>query len=395
MSRPRNPVPAYSFHKPSGQAYVRVPDGIGGRKVVYLGKHGTEASRLEYRRVLAELPARAVPLSTTSANITVNELLLAFIRHAENHYRRPDGSQTPEVGEYKALSRTVRELYGNTPAREFGPLALKTVRQQLVAAGACRSLVNQRIGRLKRVFKFAAAEELIPFEVFNRLTTVAGLQRGRSDAPESEPVGPVADEHVDAALPFLTRHVRGLVELQRLTGCRPGEACGIRRADIDTGGAIWLYRPKQHKSAWRGKPRVIAIGPRAQILLREFFTPNLDDYLFSPRRSMEEFRAGQRAKRTSAVQPSQQNRKRRTPKKTPTERYSSRSYAQSVADACVKAGVPHWHPNQLRHTHATKVRKTFGLESAGASLGHTKMSATEIYAERDAGLALEVAAKIG
>ena len=37
----------------------------------------------------------------------------------------------------------------------------------------------------------------------------------------------------------------------------------------------------------------------------------------------------------------------------------------------------------------------FGLEHAGAALGHAKMSATEIYAERDAGLALEVAAKIG
>jgi hypothetical protein len=25
----------------------------------------------------------------------------------------------------------------------------------------------------------------------------------------------------------LTRHVRGLVEFQRLTGCRPGEACSV------------------------------------------------------------------------------------------------------------------------------------------------------------------------
>jgi site-specific recombinase XerC len=54
-----------------------------------------------------------------------------------------------------------------------------------------------------------------------------------------------------------------------------------------------------------------------------------------------------------------------------------------------------WSPNQLRHSHATKVRKEFGLEAAGASLGHSKMSATEIYAERDSQLALNVAAKIG
>jgi hypothetical protein len=54
-----------------------------------------------------------------------------------------------------------------------------------------------------------------------------------------------------------------------------------------------------------------------------------------------------------------------------------------------------WHPNRLRHLHGTKVRKEFGLEAAGAALGHSKMSATEVYAERDAQLALNVAAKLG
>ena len=43
-------------------------------------------------------------------------------------------------------------------------------------------------------------------------------------AREKEPVGPVDDAVVDATIPFLNRHVRGLVEFQRLTGCRPGEA---------------------------------------------------------------------------------------------------------------------------------------------------------------------------
>src|SRR5207302_1797839 len=115
-----------------------------------------------------------------------------------------------------------------------------------------------------------------------------GLQRGRSNVRDTEPIAPVADEVVDATLPFLNRHVRGLVELQRLTGCRPGEACRIRRSEIDTGGAVWLYRPSQHKGSWRGKPRVIAIGPKAQDLLREFFAPSIEDYLFSPRRAVEE-----------------------------------------------------------------------------------------------------------
>ena len=61
-----------------------------------------------------------------------------------------------------------------------------------------------------------------------------------------------------------------------------------------------------------------------------------------------------------------------------------------------RAALPHrWHPNQLRHSYATKARKGFGLEHAGAALGHSEMKVTEVYAERDAGLALEVAAKMG
>ena len=27
--------------------------------------------------------------------------------------------------------------------------------------------------------------------------------------------------------------------------------------------------------------------------------------------------------------------------------------------------LPHWHPNQLRHSAATMIRKEFGLEAAG------------------------------
>ena len=49
----------------------------------------------------------------------------------------------------------------------------------------------------------------------------------------------------------------------------------------------------------------------------------------------------------------------------------------------------------MRHTAATKVRKEMGYECAGATLGHTNMSATAIYAERNQGLADEAAERFG
>ncbi len=55
--------------------------------------------------------------------------------------------------------KCVRELYGTTPAKDFGPVALKAVRGTLVAAGFCRKLVNRRVGRVRRMFKWAVAEE--------------------------------------------------------------------------------------------------------------------------------------------------------------------------------------------------------------------------------------------
>jgi integrase len=61
----------------------------------------------------------------------------------------------------------------------------------------------------------------------------------------------------------------------------------------------------------------------------------------------------------------------------------------------VRAGVPHWHPNQLRHTHATEVRRRFGLEAAQVMLGHARADVTQVYAERDLALATKVAAEMG
>ena len=130
-------------------------------------------------------------------------MLLAFLIFAEGHYRRVDGTTTNELDEYKLVARHVRELYGETAAREFGPLALKAVRQRFIDAGWCRGFINQWVGRIRRVFKWAVAEELVPPAVDQALAAVTGLQRGRSKARESAPVEPVPDAVVDAILPLL------------------------------------------------------------------------------------------------------------------------------------------------------------------------------------------------
>jgi integrase len=396
MPRTSRP-PKYRLHRASGNAVVTLPDGSGGKRDFYLGRHGSAESKKEYGRLIAEWTAagKVIPTGTEAASdLSVNEVLLKFWHHAKGYYRKPDRTHG-ELDNFKYSLRLLRQKYGHTRARDFGPLALKALRQSMVEAGLSRTTINRRVGRVRLVFRWAVGEGLVPPEVLVGLQAVAGLARGRTDAHETEPVAPVDDEVVDATLPHLSRHVAGIVRFMRLTGCRPGEACRLRRADIDIEGEVWEYQPTEHKGKWRGHARVIRIGPKAQAVLAEFPTVSDQDYVFSPARGRVERFALMREGRRTPVQPSQVCRARDDARRRPGPRYTPRSVHRAILVGTDKAGVERWHPNQLRHSAATTIRKTFGLEHAAATLGHTKLGTTQVYAEQDAVLAAEVAAAIG
>lgn len=394
----RDSLPSYRRHRPTGQAVVTLTSPDGTRRDYYLGPYGSQQSKREYARIIGEWNAAGRSLhriGPTLTDLTVNELLLAFWTHAQGRYRQPDGTSTSELESFRYTLRPVKELYGHTLARDFTPLALKAVRQKMVEAGLSRRVVNQRVSRIKYVFKWAVSETLVDAVVFQALATVEGLKQGRTDARESAPIEPVSDDDVEATLAKLNRHVAGMVRFQRLTGCRPQDVCNLRRCDIDTTGEIWFYRPPQHKNAWRGKDRVIAIGPKAQAVLAEFPTEDPTDYVFSPARMMVERMKMLRDCRRTPVQPSQLCRAASRPRRKPGWKYTPNGYRLAVIRAAALAGVSHWHPNQLRHSRGTEVRKQFGLEAAQVVLGHQKASTTEIYAQSNAALAAQIAKATG
>jgi integrase len=388
-------------------------DGLGRRRDILLGKYGTAASRHEYARVLAEWEVSGRSIPRPAGDLTINELLLRFMEYAQEHYRHADGRPGQELVHYRRTLKPLRVLYGATPAREFSPLALKAVRSAMIDGSwmaeaeserrrrcghrldCCRRTVNQRVNRIRHVFKWAVENELVPPSVLHGLQAVRGLQAGRSAARETKPVKPVPMAFIDAIIPHVRPPIAAMIELQLVTGMRPGEVTIMRACDLDTSGDIWLYRPPVHKTSYRGHERVIAIGPRGQEILKPFLKPDLQAYLFSPKDALTQYRALLRAKRKTKVQPSQMNRRKRRPRKGPKDFYTVASYCRSIADACKKADVPHWHPHQLRHNRATEIRKTFGLDAARVALGHRSPQITETYAEIDIGRAIEVAAKIG
>jgi len=270
MPRPKNPVPTYSRHPHNNTARC----WLNGRWVT-LGRYDSPESRAEYARLCAEISATSDQASVARSSpkgATVAELIAAFKDHVEQHHRRPDGTPTKEVDEYKQVLRIARRLYGHTPAREFGPVALQTVRAEMVRPAAdgglgwCRSRTNKQVGRIRRCFKWGASQELVPADAWVALGTVAGLRKGRSAARETAPVLPVPEADYHATLPAMVPTLRAMVELQRLSGLRPGEVRLLTPADLDTSGELWVYRPDEHKMSHLGRDKAVPLPPSARAL---------------------------------------------------------------------------------------------------------------------------------
>jgi hypothetical protein len=77
--------------------------------------------------------------------ITVVEVITRFWEYTQQYYRRTDGTPTSEPNYIRQAIRLLNDLYGNTLATDFGPLALKAVRQKMIEKGWCRTNINKMI----------------------------------------------------------------------------------------------------------------------------------------------------------------------------------------------------------------------------------------------------------
>jgi integrase len=202
-------------------------------------------------------------------------------------------------------------------------------------------------------------------------------------------VSPADETDVEKVKATLPSTLRAMVDLQLLTGMRPGEVRIMRPMDVDTTGDVWVYRPQQHKTEHFGQTREVLIGQQAQTVLVPFPNRRLDAFCFDPREAVK-----QRAAECPTHRRKPNTSPRRT-RRTLGDHYTKDAYARAIHRACKAAGVEPWTPNQLRHTFATRVRKEFGLEVARVVLGHATADTTEIYAEADREKARLAVAKVG
>jgi len=392
MPRTSRP-PKYRRHKARNLAVVTI-DG----KDHYLGPFGSPQSHEKYARLIAEWRAyrhHLLPITASGPvvdrTLSNNEPILAYWRHVETYYVK-DGRPTSEQDNIRQALRFVRRLYGATPASDFGPVALKNVRQAMIEAGRSRKLINKDVNRIRQLFGWAVETELLPVHIHEALRRVKGLRKGRSAARETPPVEPISEEAIRAILPHLSPQVAAMIQLQHLCGARPQEVIAIRPCEVETDGDGWLYRPRSHKTVHLDRGKLIMLGPQAQTILRPWLARDPETHCFVPAEAAA-WNYQRLRQRTSS------NRTARAGVKesglAPGRKYTRHSYRTAVQRACRRAGTPVWSPRQLRHTRATLIRQVYGLEGAKAVLGHADTKITEIYVERDLELAIRVMREIG
>ena len=113
------------------------------------------------------------------------------------------------------------------------------------------------------MFRWAVGEELIRDDIMPGLDAVEGLKGGAAPTPErTGPVRPVEDHLVDAVEGHVALWVWAMIQVQQLTGMRPGErVCTMTTRAIDRSRDVWVYSPAAHKTSFQGKARLVADRP--------------------------------------------------------------------------------------------------------------------------------------
>ena len=264
--------------------------------------------------------------------------------------------------------------------------------------GWTRTQVNAQVGRLIRIFAWGVEEQMVPPNVVAALREVRSLRKGKTTARESQKVTSIPWDDVQAVEPFVSPVIWSMICVQYFSGMRSSELTQLMECDLDRSDAVWVYRPRKHKTDYLNLDKIICFGPKAQEVLCSYFNGDPETFLFQPAMAMEWHHKQRAAARTT---PLSRGHRTKTAKSGMSyrPRYTSSTYRRAIVygfEKAAKQGVDmqRWTPHRLRHSRATETRAQYGLEASAAQLGNT-LEATQIYAERAMLLAKKVAHETG
>lgn len=397
--RAEGDIPAYKLHKASGRAYCQVD-----RKQHYFGTFGTRESRADYRafverweRVKGKLQAEV----DDGEPGTILEAVQVYLDEA--------------LGEISATERadiernltTLTDRYGDCYVDDFKPLQLRDLRDHWCAAGHVRKTINKAMGRIRQFFQWCVREEFAQPDTHSRLLAEPNLKRGKK-APDNPPVEAVPESDYLATLPQLSSRLRAMAQIQFLCGSRPAEVCAIRGREIHQAGSVrigrssiqvpagvWLWMPP-HKTQRLEKLVVYTMGPQAQAIVAPWLRDNPDEHLFQPREQrVEQYAALRTDESPAAVQRREKRKQRRPGTRYARSAWTTDSYDKSIAAAAKRAKVPHWSPNQLRHSFVSRTTALSNLLTASAAVSHSSPDVTLMYLDRQIQEVAKLAAKHG
>ena len=142
--------PKYRHHKARNLAVVRI-DG----KDYYLGRFGSDENRAKYHRLLADWRAglldhqsngpRENGNRTRDNSILITDLVRKYARFAKEYYQKDGVLTQPGI---KVALRYLQQSSGHVAAMNFGPKALKIVRDQMIDNDLSRRYINDNFDRL-------------------------------------------------------------------------------------------------------------------------------------------------------------------------------------------------------------------------------------------------------
>jgi integrase len=399
MARPKAKAPARTYHI-SGQSIVRI-DG----KDFYLGKHDSPESIARYAVLIGIYQANGLRLpddfEVTSLDeraavlwgspapptmVTHQEKQPVLVKHVtalfREHMKLKYKHAVEETRRHTRLCERLETMFGDVQADDFGPVKLKSLRDELIKEGTARTYINRLTNCVIAIFKHAVAGELIHVDRVHALKTLEPLRYGQTTAPETVGVEPADLQHVRATSEHLSPLIKSMLRVQIATGMRPKEIFTMRPCDIDRSGDVWIYTPSSHKTKHKGKRRVIPIVGDAREAIIDYLNRDPQAFCFSPSEATAWRHAVAASKRKTPL--NQGNRpgtnRKESPQRSPGAQYTANSYARAIQRAAKAAKVPHWHPYQLRHLTATMVRAVLGIEETQALLGHSTAAMTAHYA---------------
>lgn len=325
-----------------------------GGKTYYLGPAGSEKAKQRYLQLLQIWQSDPFAVPVTPTDFLVSELCREYLVAAP--------MAPGEKDKHRRGIELLLELHSETPVERFGPQALAGWRDWLAERkpALSRAYIGHLLRYTRAVWKWGVERERVPAATWHALLAVRGLRADRGKPPRK--TGEVTAERFRAVVDQLPASARGLLELLRFTGARPSEVCGLRPVDVDKSALPWRYSPREHKTAGRGKSRTILFGPKARAVLVRHEPRGENVPYFLNRRGSA---------------------------------YNRNSIHYLIARLCKRTGTPGFSPYSLRHQRATEVRAEHGIEAAGAVLGHSRVSTTELYARRNEGLAERAAEETG